>query len=30
MAKVLMDAYALPPEMVRVAGEAMNVSGAAR
>ena len=30
MAKMLRDAYALPPDVVKVAGEAMNVSGAAK
>ena len=29
MAKMLKDAYALPAEVVKVAGQAMNVSGAA-
>ena len=30
MAKMLKDAYALPADVVRVAGEAMNVAGAAK
>ncbi len=30
MAKMLKDAYALPADVVKVAGEAMNVAGAAK